>query len=137
MANLIIDEFKDYLANLTATNEVCSVLGTTFTSNTNLFVAGEPINIGTCLSINSYSSGPPTPEGDRHDSNVQIRLKCQNKQTAMKTMQSIINTFHNNTKICSKGRVSALQSNPITFEFQEGGEYIVTISNYNIRHVKL
>ena len=138
MAQTIAEEVETYFANLTATSSIYTELGETLTSGTNLFVGFEPMNTGTCLTVIPYPSGSPSPEGDRHDSSVQVRLKCRSKQKSLRTMQSIINALHANTKVCStdNGKVFANQSNPIPLEYQEGGEWFVTVSNYDIKHVK-
>jgi hypothetical protein len=130
---MITDEIETYLTGLTATNTICSTLGTTFSS---VYIGGEPPDVSPCVAILPYGGSAPSPEGDRQNPSVQIRLKHSNRQTALKTMQAIINDFHGNTNILNKGKLYAKQSSPIIFEVQQGGEYIVTISNYDIKHIK-
>jgi hypothetical protein len=141
LANIIAAEFKKYFAGLASTHEVCAALGTTLSASSNLFIGIEPSNeIATrCLTLIPYAGAPPSPEGDRQESNVQIRLKIPDSEAGWKTMQSIINDLHGNEDVCAScyGRVSAIQSSPILLEIQEGGEFYIFVSNYSVKHTKL
>ena len=139
MATVIVDEFRKYFSNLTATNDICSVLGTTFTEGTNLFVGMEPPKKNNCLTIIPFAGSPPSPEGDRHDSIVQLRLKTEHRKKGLETMQSIINTLHNNTTVCSStnGRIESTTSIPFIAEVHEGGQYVVIVSNFHTKYIKI
>jgi hypothetical protein len=150
MANIVCNEFRKYFNNLTATNAICVALGTTFVSGTNLFVLNEPSNdVATrCLTIIPYGGAPPSPEGDRQESYVQIRLKTPYPENGLRTMQQIINSLHGNMHVCASnnGKVYAIQSSPIPYGYGanygregqiEGGEYYIFVSNYRTKHIKL
>ena len=141
MAGIIVNELVKYFESLTATNAICEEVSNTFTSGSNLFVGYEPsVDIAaTSLTIIPYFGAPPSPEGDRQESYVQIRFKTSEIETGLRTMQSIINTLHNNTDACAScnGRITAVQSTPMILEFFEGGEYLVTVANFGIKHTKL
>lgn len=139
MANSIVNEFRKYFHRLTATNPVCVALGTRLRSSTNLFVLEEPSTATRCLTIIPYGGLGPTSEGDRHENNLQLRLKIRNRQKGLRTMQEIINRLHGNTDVCAsaKSRVYAIQSSPIPLEVYEGGQYIAFISNFVVKHIKL
>lgn len=139
MANTIVNEFAKYFSNLEATSAICTAVGMTFTKGSNLFQIAEPAVATQCLTIIPYPGSPPTPEGDRHESLVQIRLKVKSNEKGFRGMQEIINVLHGNGNVCASqpGYVYANQSTPIYFEGLEGGEYSVFISNFRIIHVKL
>ena len=138
MATTIAEEFRRYLDGLTATSNICAAAGTTWTEGTNLFVGFEA-QATHCLVITPYGGGPPTPEGDRQEARVQILYKSPKRKKALNVQQSIINTLHGNTNVCasSHGRVYAIQSTPVMFGVREGGESVVSISNYRIKHTKI
>ncbi len=136
---LIYNEFKKYFAALPITATICSSLGTTFSASSNLFIGSEPENIGSCLTLIPYGGGPPSPEGDKREAAIQIRLKSKSLEYGLKTQSAIIDALHNNTNICASthGRISAIQSEPIPIGWQEGKEYVVIVSNYIVKHTKL
>jgi hypothetical protein len=139
MANHISNEFRKYFTRLTATAPICVSYGKRLTSGTDLFVIMEPSTATKCITVIPYGGAPPTPEGDRHESAIQIRLKIKDRQKGIRTMQQIINTLHGNTDVCAsaKSRVYAVQSTPIVMDMYEGGEYIAYISNFIVKHTKL
>lgn len=142
MSSIVYNEFKKYLNNLAATNVICNTLGTTLTASSTLFVGQEPIMRSgfpaTCCTILPYGGGPPSPEGSKREGAVQIRLRCLNHWTGLKTQAQMINVLHNNTKVCAStnGRVSAVQSEPIPLGYGEGGEISIVVSNYTIKYTK-
>ena len=139
MANFLCNEVRKYLHRLTATNPICRAYGRTLVSGTNLFVIMEPSTATKCITVIPYGGGRPTPEGNRQESAVQIRLKIKDRQKGIRAMQEIINRLHGNTDVCAsaKGRVYAVQSSPIPLEIYEGGEYIAYVSNFIVKHTKL
>ena len=138
MATVVTEEFRRYFGNLTATSGICTAAGTTWTEGTNLFVGFEA-QATHCLVIHPYGGGPPTPEGDRQEARIQIMYKSPTRRKVLNVQQSIINTLHNNTNICasSNGRVSAIQSTPIVLGVREGGESVISVSNYTVKHTKI
>lgn len=138
MANTVASSFVTYFANLTATNEIISALGTTFTIGSNLFNNFED-DVDECLSIYDFGGSPGDQDRQRQYPAVQIRMKSNTRAKAIKVMQSIINDLHYNGNVIStsSGIVFATQSSPILFDIREGGESIITISNYTIKMVKL
>lgn len=135
----ICNEFKRYLGNLTATSTVATALGTTLTFGSNLFIDVEPAIATQLVTVISLPGAPPSLEGERQESNVQIRVKAKTVQKSVETTQALINKLHNNTNVCasSAGKVYAEQSSPFIIGHQEGGNYTITVSNYTIKHVKL
>lgn len=139
MAKTVANEVRKYLDGLTATSNICVSFGTTLTSGTNLFMYVEPGKKVNMITIIPYSSGPPTPEGNRHDNSFQLRVKHSRNASCVETGQALINILHNNTKVCASvnGRVSARQSSPIPLEIQEGGEYMIVVANFGVKHIKI
>lgn len=139
MPSIIPKEFLKYLEDLTATNGICDALGTTLTKASNLFVGREPPNVSPCITVLSYGGAPPTPEGDRQYSNVQIRIKANSIQKALETGQQMINVLHANTSVCAScnGRVRAVQSQPIVYLVEEGGEEQIVVTNFEVVHTKI
>lgn len=139
MANTIINEFSKYFSNLTATSAICTTLGFTFTQGSNLFQTVEPPNATQCLTVIPYPGSPPTPEGDRHESLIQLRLKIKSNEKGSKGMQDMINVLHHNGNVCASqpGYIFASQSTPVRLETMEGGEFTIFVSNYRVTHVKL
>ncbi len=139
MAEVIVNEVAKYLDSLAATNTINDSLGTILSLGKNLFVVFEQPNIATCLTVLPYGGNPPNKDGYRQGGNFQIRLKARNIHSSLKGMQAIINTFHMNQNICAStnGVVEAIQSSPIVLGVEEGGEYILTVSNYKVRYIKL
>lgn len=137
MTTTIADEFESYFASLPATSNICVAFSDTFTSASNLFIGVEP-EASKCLSIYTYGGESPDIDGYRQNPSVQLSLKSKSRQTALSTMQSIINTLHHNTKVCStsKGKVFANQSAPMITGTREGGELVIVVANFAIKHIK-
>jgi len=135
MADLVASSLKAYFTSLTATSNIVSEYGSTFTFGTNLFIGFEE-DVDECLSLIPYGGEPPSKEGDRQNPAIQIELKSASKAKALKTMQSIINALHNNKSVC-RGRIQARNSSPIMFGIREAGKSTIVVSNYYIKHVKL
>lgn len=140
MADMVASSLKTYLISVTtATNVVGSdlydELGVGFTFGTNLYMGIES-ELTNCITIIPYPAGPPIPDGSRQSSGIQIRAKMDSYRKSARVSQSLINMLHNNTSSCT-GRISAVQSTPITLGIVEGGEGIITVSNFIITHVKI
>lgn len=135
--NTIVNEIHKYLDGLAATNTVCSALGISLSSGSNLFNYVEPTAATQCITIIPYGGSPPMDK-DKQNPSVQIRIKAKKNETAMQTGQAIINKFHRNDSVCASkpGVIYANQSIPIFLPALEGGEFSVVVTNFNIRHVK-
>ena len=135
MSDLVASSLKTYLGSLTATNIICDELGAVLAFGTNLFIGIEP-ETSNCITIIPYGGGPPTHDGSRQESNLQVRVKARTAIVSFRVSQSFINTLHNNTSICT-GRFSAIQSTPNMLSIQEAGDNFITVTNYSIKHVKI
>jgi len=135
MADIIASSLKTYLETLTATHDVCDALGTRLVFGANLFIGVEP-EITNCVTIIPYGGAPPSPEGDRQFAALQLRTKTSTAKKSLNIGQGLINLLHNNDSACS-GRINAVQSAPIIIGFTEGGENIITVTNFIVKHVKL
>lgn len=137
MASTAADQVASYLVGLPATNAICSNLGTRLVFGTNLFIAVEATS-GDCVVVTPYGGAAPVIDrfSEKFESTVQVRLKMTDKRKVLSVMQDIINDFHNNDNIVTKGIVWAIQSSPILLGIREGGESAITVSNYIIKHVK-
>jgi len=135
----IPNEFSKYFNNLTATHPICDALGTTLNEGSNLFIYTEPVEATMCVTIIPYGGAPPEPDNYKYETGVQVRLKANSRKRAIETMQAIIHDLHGNGSVCAStnGKVMANQSSPIIFEIQEGGERIITIANFRVKHIKL
>jgi len=136
MADTVASPMAAYLDGLTATNTICVALGTTLVRGANLFIGVEPVATE-CVVIIPYGGAPPFNDGNRQEAAVQILLKTTSRKKALNVQQSIINFLHNNTKAMDSGKIFANQSTPILFGAREGGESIISVSNYTIKHVKI
>ena len=138
MAEIAIDHVASYLENLTATNEICIVLGTTLIQGTNLFVGVEPtVSASNVISIFPTGGAPPTNDNIKQEPSFQVQIKSTKRATGLKTCQSIINVLSNNDSVIPKGKIYAVQSSPIPLGVREGGEDYLVVSNYNAKHVKI
>ena len=137
MANLV-EDLESYFLNLNATSEICTNFGTTFTSNTNLFLVVEPASPTNCVTIIPYGGAPPhTRHRYAQYPSVQIRIKNTNVSTGYKVGQSIINTMHLNDRVGSniKMKCFARQSSPIFLKYDEE-DYPVWVVNLDVMHVQ-
>lgn len=136
--NTVTQEITDYIASLSATNEVCSELGNTFVMGTNMFVNVEPYNPES-LTILLYAGAAPKSDKYKYESNFQLRFKSTSKLKGERIMQGFINLLHQNGKVfsTSPGLVVARQSNPIVFAARDSGEEHVFVANFGAKHVKL
>lgn len=134
MTDTIFNKISDYLISLNATHNICSELGTAFTTN-NLFIGYEPNTKNDSLTLIPYGGGPPGMD-EKQNPSVQIRLKVSTRQKALKVQQAIINDLHCN-ELSGNGKMFAVQSAPILMPDMEGGEWKVSVSNFNIKHVKI
>lgn len=134
MAN-ILNAIASTLESLEASHLVCVAFGDTFTA-TNLFLGFEQdVDIDTVTLI-PYGGYAPDTDGHRQNPTVQVRLRTTSRYKALEAQQALINYLHMN-QLNGKGAMYANQSNPILLGAQDGGEWIISTSNYTLKHVKL
>lgn len=136
MSNTILNNVASYLTNLSATNEICTALGSTIVGNTNLFMYTEPSADVDAITLIPYGGVQPNKDGFRQESVIQIRMKSSSKQTLISTQQAIINTLHMNT-LNGNGLMISNTSIPIIVGELEGGQYTVSTTNFRIKHIKV
>lgn len=131
----IFNAVASQLDGLAATNSVCVALGATLTFGTNLFLYSEPSTDVTCITIIPYLSSQPNKDKYRQRSNFQVRMKSNNNQKLITVQQKIIENLHMN-QLSGKGQITSLNSNPMIVGVLEGGEYKISVSNYEIQNLK-
>lgn len=136
MTNLMIDVVASYLQDLTATHEICNALGTVLVEDNNLFVGFRPDTNTDSITLIPYSGSPPEIDGYRQNPSIQVMIKSTNRATALKTGQAFINKLHENT-LNGKGKMFAIDSSPMIFGNLEGEEWVISIVNFNLKHVKI
>lgn len=134
MAN-ILNAIASTLEDLSATHYVCSSFGDTF-DETNLFLGFEMDADIDTVTLIPYGGGASDPDGYRQNPSVQVRLRTTSRYKALDTQQALINYLHMN-QLNGKGVMYANQSNPLLLGAQDGGEWVISTSNYIIKHVKL
>jgi hypothetical protein len=135
MNTTICDKLASYFTSLAATNTICSSFGAAFTFGTNLFIGADNAEASQCLVIIPYGGSMPSDQ-DKQNPSVQIAVKSKSRRTAMSTCQALINILHRNDSTASKTFILANNSCPIMFGTTEGGESVIAVSNYTIKHVK-
>lgn len=133
---MIYDSVASYLVDLTATNEICDTLGTTFTKNKNLFLYFEPRTATDCITLIPYPGGPPETDNQRQNPSVQIRVRTSTRQKCIELGQALINVLNMN-QLGGKGLVKAVNSAPMPMPPQEGEEFKVSVVSFDLKHVKL
>lgn len=132
---MVLESIASYLTNLTATNDICSELGTLVATGVNLFIGFEPDALVDTITLIPYGGTPPNVDNQRLETSINIRVRAKNSSRAIKVSQKIIEQFSNN-HLNGVGAIRAVQSAPIYLGKLEGGEWSVTTSNYTIKHVK-
>ena len=74
--------------------------------------------------------------GYKYASYVQIRTKTDSVNTGLNTQQSLIGQLHMN-ELNGRGLMMSLNSAPLLIGTMEGGEYVICVTNYKIRHIKI
>jgi len=136
---MIVDEFKKYFVNLTATSPIISSFGTTFTLGVNLYIGEENEKHIDMLTVYPTGGEPPNKDRFRQNSAVQIRVKSKSNSVGLRTMQDIINIFHQNGNVCSAsmpGKVYSVQSTPNVLGKIEGGLFSIYTANFSIKNIK-
>ncbi len=136
---LVVDEFKKYFVNLTATSTIVSSFGSTFVVGSNLYVGEESEKEVNMLTIYPVPGGPPLTDNERHESAVQLRIKSTSNSIGLRTLQDTINILHRNMNVCASanGMVFASQSGPLPLGNIEGGRFSIYVANFEIKHIKL
>jgi len=137
MANLA-EDLERWFTSLTATNEIVDNFGTTFTSNSNVFLMVEPASPTNSLTIIPYAGTPPDiRHKDAQYPSVQIRVKASTVSKAYKVTQSVINAWHNNDRVGSdiKMKIFANQSAPTFLKF-DVEDYPVFVANFDLMIIK-
>lgn len=137
----ILNTIASYLEDLTATNVICSELGTLLSANVNLFMGTEKHTDSYSVTLVPYGGAPPLPDRQRQESSVQILVKA-NREKAITVQQQIINHLSYND-LKGGGRMFCVNSAPLLVYYNylglgdfEGGEWSRTVSNFTIKHVK-
>ena len=131
----ILNTIASYLETLTATNVICSELGTELSANVNLFIGTEKDTNSDSITLVPYHGAPPKSDRQRFESAVQIQLKS-NRKKAIGVQQKIIETLHFND-LNGGGRMFSVNSAPLLLGEIEGGEWIRSVSNFTIKHIKV
>ena len=124
-----------YLTGLTASNIICSALGTTLRLGSTLFLGQEPNKDKDIMTLLLYSGSPPDSGGYKYMSSVQVRLKCDSVQTGLNTQQAVIRQLHMNS-LGGRGLTTSVNSAPMIIGTTEGGEKTTIVTNYYIRHIR-
>lgn len=136
MTNTICNAVASYLEDLTATNAICSALGTTLEFGTNLFIGIEPADKDvTTVTLIPYGGGPPLPDKYRQEPSIQIRVNSVTRQGALTVQQAIINELHMN-QLNGNGQITCNNSAPLLIGSFEGGQHTISVSNFNVKHVR-
>lgn len=136
MANTICNVIASYLEDLSSTHPVCSAISTTLSFNRNVFIGGCPATEIDTVTLIPYGGTPPNADGNRQNPYIQIESKTSSRYKGMGLQQALINTLHMN-ELNGNGLVQANQSCPIPLGTEHGGRYIIYVTNYTIKHVKV
>lgn len=137
MANLA-EDLERWFTSLTSTNEIVSNLGSTFTSNSNLFLMVEPASPTDSLTIIPYPGiSPDTRHLGAQYPSVQIRVKASTVSKAYKVSQSVINAWHNNDRVGSNIRMKifSVNSAPLFLKY-DVEDYPVFVCNFDLMIIK-
>ena len=137
MANLP-EDLERWFTSLTATNEIVTNFGSTFTSNSNVFLLVEPASPTNSLTIIPYPGvAPDTRHLNAQYPSVQIRVKASTVVKAYKTTKSVINAWHNNDRVGSNIRMKifAVNSEPLFLKY-DVEEYPVFVANFDLMIIK-
>ena len=105
----LVEDLEAYFVNLPATSAICTNFGTTFTSNTNLFIVVEPASPTNSLTIIPYGGSPPdTRTRYAQYPSVQIRIKASTAAKGYKVGQAVINSMHQNDRVGSNIKMKCL-----------------------------
>ena len=132
----ILNSIASYLTGLSATNIICSALGTTLKLATTLFLGQEPNKSTDTVTLIPYSGSPPDTSGNKYMSAIQVRVKTDSVSKGLNTQQAIINYLHMN-ELGGRGLMMSVNSAPIITGMVEGGEKSICITNFYIHHLKI
>lgn len=137
MANLP-EDLERWFTSLTATNEIVTNFGSTFTSNSNLFLLVEPASPTNSLTIIPYPGGAPdTRHLNAQYPSVQVRVKASTVVKAYKTSKSVINAWHNNDRVGSNitMKIFAVNTEPLFLKY-DVENYPVFVANFDLMIIK-
>ena len=124
------------VASYLETLDVYSDLNATFVFGDNLYIGNVlgDSDADEALTIVLYLGEPPIT--DRQTAAMQLCFKSTSRQTAICLMQRLINEL-DNSGLNGAGKMKATSSNPILFPATEGGEKIVSMASFTLKHVKI
>ena len=134
----LAEDLERWFTSLTATNEIVSNFGTTFTSNSTVFLMVEPASPTNSVTIIPFPGrSPDTRHKDAQYPSVQIRVKANTVSKAYKVTQSIINAWHNNDRVGSNIRMKifANQSAPLFLKY-DVEDFPVFVANFDTMIIK-
>uniref|UniRef100_A0A6M3KGD2 Tail protein n=1 Tax=viral metagenome TaxID=1070528 RepID=A0A6M3KGD2_9ZZZZ len=135
MTALIYNTIASHLTGLAITSEIPDALGTRLATDLNLFVGFEAYASVDSLTLIAYSGPPPNTDGYRQESSMQVRLKTNTTEKALKVGQAVINYLHMK-QIGGKAQLQANQSSPMILGRLEGEEWCISTVNFSIKHIK-
>lgn len=133
------------MATLTAANVLASYLegldihddlNATFAFGTNLFI-GQVIGTEDAdESLTIKPDGGAAPITDRQEPLLTLIFRSTSRRKALGVMQALINNLHDND-LGGAGRMKAISSSPFQLTSTEGGENVLTLADFTIKHVKI
>ena len=137
MTNTICNVVASYLSDLTATNPICVALGTTLQTGTNLYIGVEPAGKSVSIvTLIPYGGSPPMADRYRQEPSIQVRVNSVTREGALSIQQALINELHMN-QLNGNGQITCNNSAPLFIGSFEGGRHTISVSNYNVKHIKI
>ena len=132
----ILNTVASYLCNLSATSSICVSLGTTLEFSRNLFIGGCEATETNTITLIPYGGSPPNNDGYRQNPSVQVESRTTSRYKGLETQQALINWLHMH-ELGGQGLVQANNSIPIPLGTERGGRYVLYVSNFNIKSLKV
>ena len=132
----ILNTVASYLTDLSATHSITTALGTTLTFGTNLFIGGCEATEANTITLIPYGGSAPNIDGNRQNPSIQIESRTTSRYKGIEFQQALINFLHMN-ELGGQGLVQANNSIPIPLGTERGGRYIIMVSNYHVKHIKV
>lgn len=134
MSTNVINVVASYLEDLNATCSLCTEFGSSFNATNLLLGFSQDVAYDTVV-LYPYAGERPNNDRYRQNPSVQIELRTDSKQKAITVQQELINLLHMNS-LDGRGKVYATQSAPLIIGQEDGGKWIISVSNYNIKLVR-
>uniref|UniRef100_A0A6M3JSV9 Tail protein n=1 Tax=viral metagenome TaxID=1070528 RepID=A0A6M3JSV9_9ZZZZ len=131
----VLNKVASYLVTLTASNIICSALGTTLRLASTLFLGQEPNKDNDTVTLIPYPGEPPDYGGYKYTSSVQVRVKVDDPQVGLNTQQAFIRQLHMNS-LGGRGMMVSVNSAPLCIGSTEGGEKQIYVTSYYVRHIR-